>query len=184
MNQYCLIFELKKETLSKLFALACVFRESFRFTFAATTVAFAQSMLQQPLSRTFRGEREKPVVTWELMRKTKCGIGNVFAHRLFTHIIRPPEQEETNIDRKWKEERRRRGREQETNRQETSGFRHESVALSMETLQGDWWTWTIASFAALPRIFRGFFGKFGCPHSNLQSCIQASCPFCSKVLQT
>ena len=40
-------------------------------------------------------------------------IGNVFAHRFFTHLIRPSEEEERNIDTKWKEKRRtrRRGKE-------------------------------------------------------------------------
>ena len=39
------------------------FANPFVLLFAATTVAFAQSMLQQPLSQTVRGEMGKPVVT-------------------------------------------------------------------------------------------------------------------------
>ena len=56
-------------------------------------------MLQQTLSRTFRGERGKPVV--------KSGAGNAFAHPLFTHLIGPSEEKERRKKKEWKEERRR-----------------------------------------------------------------------------
>jgi hypothetical protein len=46
-------------------------------------------------------------------------------------------------ERKWKEDKEERRR---------TGFHQKNVARSMETLQGDWWTWPIASFAALSRI--------------------------------
>ena len=91
-------------------------------------MAFAQSMLQQPLSRTFRGERKKPLATRGRLGLALACVGNVFAHRLFTHLIRPPEEEEGNIVK---------GRGQEKRRKAISGFHHTSVALSIETLKSE-----------------------------------------------
>ena len=64
----------------------------------------------------------KLVVTLERLSVALASIGNVLAHRLFSHLIRPPEEEETNIDRKRKEERRRRGRGQEKEKKGNIGF--------------------------------------------------------------
>ena len=119
----------------------------------ATTTSFAD------LSR-WTG---KPVVTWERWSLALACVGNAFAHRLSTHLIRPPEGEERNTGRKNGTKRAEKGerRTGKERRKGTSGFHRKSVALSTETLQGDWWTWTIASFAALSRIFRGSSGNSG-----------------------
>ena len=86
----------------------------------------------------------------------------------------------------WEGGKESRGRGQEKRRNETSGFRHKSVAWSIDTLHGDWWAWTIASFAALLRIFRGafadFFEKFRRPHRKLQS--YTSINVCSLLFQS
>ena len=68
----------------------------------------------QPRSQTFRGEtRGKLVVTREglYIYTYMSGIGNVFAHRLFTHLVRPPEEKKKKREeeeRNWngKEERK------------------------------------------------------------------------------
>jgi hypothetical protein len=80
------------------------------------------------------------------MRKIKSGIGSVFVHRLFTHLIRPSEEQE----RKRKEK----------GGNGKKGGEGKIVARSMETLKGDWWTGPLhlsrpfrESFAALSRFF-------------------------------
>ena len=56
------------------------------------------------------------------------GIGNVFAHRLFTHLVRPPEEKKKKREeeeRNWngKEEKKRRIREKEKEKhRNTSGI--------------------------------------------------------------
>ena len=51
----------------------------------------------------------KLVVTLERLSVALASIGNVLAHRLFSHLIRPPEGEERNTGRKWNEESREGG---------------------------------------------------------------------------
>lgn len=136
-------------------------------------MASATPMLQ-PRSQTFRGEtRGKLVVTREglYIYTYMSGIGNVFAHRLFTHLVRPPEEkkkkreeEERNWNRKEEKKRRIREKEKEKHRNTSGivlGFHQKNVATSMET-----WQRTGGLGPLNPsRPFRGSSRQFGC--SNL-----------------
>ena len=81
------------------------FFECFRFAFGATLFADGSRWEAKACSHT---------------RRIMSGIGNVFAHRFFTHIVRPPEEEQRKREEKertwkWKEEKKRRitGREKD-----------------------------------------------------------------------
>ena len=97
------------------------------------------------------------------MRKIKSGVGNEFAHRFLTHLIGPSEEEEEERKRnriqEWKAERRRRG------------FHRKHVAISMVTLQGDWWTYVDLAQC----IFRSFGGSFAVLLGNLVAHLPIFC---------
>ena len=88
---------------------------------------------------------EKDIDRLSLAFNAVC-LPTVSSHTSSAHLRSRKGREKE--ERKWKEETRK------------------NVARSMETLQGDWSTWCFASFAALSRIFRGSFGKCGCPPAN------------------
>ena len=130
-------------------------------------MAFAHCC-QQPLSRTFRGERGKPVAQWKRLSLALACVGNVFAHRLFTHFIRPPEEEERNTGRKME------GREEKGGKRtgkEKCGLKHGDIWRVCRGTGGLGPSHLSHSFTALSRIFRGFFWKFRCPHSKLMQVV-------------
>ena len=110
----------------------------------------------------------KLVVTLERLSVALASIGNVLAHRLFSHLIRPPEEEETNIDRKRKEERRRRGRGQEKEKKGNIGFLPQKCGLE----HGDFAGVSVDSdHCIFSRPFRGSFADFlGNSGAHIVSC--------------
>ena len=97
--------------------------------------AFAKPLLQQPLSRTLRGERENRVILDMILGPLKPSARWCFvAAKLdFGSCL-------------------------------LGSIPHTSVKLNCQkhgAFQVDGWTWDIASFAVLSRIFRGSFAKFG-----------------------
>ena len=125
--------------------------------------AFAKPLLQQPLSRTFRGERENRVIVDMILGPLKpsarwCFVAAKldFGSCLLGSTATFRQGSESNVGDSGLQ----RAKPAETYmvfRCMLGSIPHTSVTLNCQkhgAFQVDGWTWDIASFAVLSRIFR------------------------------